>query len=271
MEKTRAAVLQALGKLLKPLVRLLLRNGIAYGEFADMAKQAYIEVANADFAVPGRKQSQSRIAVITGIHRHEVAKFLKRDADTDTESHIGRHNRAARVIFGWQNDPAFSELGKARQLTLDEFSTLVVRHGADVTTRTILDELTRVGAARTTDEGNIELLVEAFAPQDSIQDLIYIFGDCSTDLLETLDHNLSCDADDRRLQMSVVYNNLPDDVLRNLELVSRDRAMEFLTDLNKFYATQDRDTNPSVEGEGRNRAGLGLFYFQSPSRGENQS
>ena len=266
MEKTRAAVVQALNKLLKPLVRLLLRNGIAYGEFSDMAKQAYIEVANADFAVPGRKQSQSRIAVITGIHRHEVAKYLKQHAAE--EPHIGRHNRAARVIFGWQSDIAFSESGKARALSMDDFSVLVTRHGADVTTRTILDELERVGAVRRTKEGLVELMVQAFAPQDSIEDLIYIFGDCSADLLETLDHNLSCETDQRRLQMSVVYNNLPDTVLRNLELVSRDRAMEFLTDLNQFFATQDRDTNPSIEGQGRNRAGVGLYYFQSSSQKE---
>lgn len=266
MEKTRAAVVQALNKLLKPLVRLLLRNGIAYGEFSDMAKQAYIEVANADFTVPGRKQSQTRIAVITGIHRHEVAKYLKHEVAE--EPHIGRHNRAARVIFGWQSDDSFSESGKARVLSMDEFSVLVSRHGADVTMRTIFDELERVGAVQRTEEGMVELMVEAFAPQDSIEDLIYIFGDCSADLLETLDHNLSCETENRRLQMSVVYNNLPDSVLRNLELVSRDRAMEFLKELNQFFSTQDRDTNPSIEGEGRNRAGVGLYYFQGSSQKE---
>jgi hypothetical protein len=270
MEKTRQALVLALKKLLKPLVRLLLRNGIAYGEFADLAKQAYIEVANQDFRVPGRKQSLSRVAVITGIHRHEVGKHLKRE--TQAPSYTARHNRAARVISGWQSDPDFSDAGKARVLSIeDEFAVMVARHGADVTMRAVLDELERVGAVRRPEEGKVELLVEAFAPQDSIEDLIYIFGDCSADLLETLDHNLSCDTQDRRLQMSVVYNNLPDDVLANLELVSRERAMAFLTEIDKFFATQDRDSNPAVQGDGRNRAGIGLYYFQTPGDSEQRA
>ncbi|OED39302.1 hypothetical protein AB833_17130 [Chromatiales bacterium (ex Bugula neritina AB1)] len=260
MENKQSAITAALSKLLKPLARLLLRNGIAYADFAAMAKRAYVEAANEDFAVPGRKQSASRVSLLTGVHRHEVSKILKNPIEQVPM--VGHRNRAARIISAWQNDDQFSDAGVARTLTIDgSFAALVAKHGADITSRAVLDELLRVGTVKCTDN-EVVLLVEAFTPLGSMDDLLYILGDCTADLLETLDHNLSCEEHERRLQLSVVYNNLPDEVLPNLELVSRDRAMVFMKELNEFFATQDRDTNPGSKGKGRNRAGIGLYFFK---------
>ena len=262
MENKQSALTVALSKLLKPLARLLLRNGIAYAEFASLAKRAYVEVANEDFAVPGRKQSASRVSVLTGVHRHEVAKILKSPVESGPE--IGHRNRAARIIGAWQSDEKFSDNGKAKTLIIDSsFADLVGTHGGDVTPRAVLDELLRVGAVEKTDN-EVTLLVEAFTPLGSAEDLQYILGDCTADLLETLDHNLSSDAHERRLQLSVVYNNLPDDVLENIELVTSEKSMKFMHELNDFFATQDRDSNPALKGNGRNRAGLGLYFFKQP-------
>lgn len=255
------AINKAIGKLLKPLVRLLLRNGVTYIEFSELAKQTYVDIANEDFAVPGRKQSQTRVSVLTGIHRHEVAKLLKRDKSE--VPHSDRHHRAARIISAWMTDPKFNDAGVARELTVDnEFADLVSEYGADVTTRSVLDELERVGAVTRVGKESVKLLVSAFTPQDSDEDLILILGDSVADLLSTLDHNLTAPKSAGRLHMNVVYSNLPNEVLKNLELVSRDRAMSFLTELNQFFATQDRDSNASLEGTGRNRAGIGLYYFE---------
>ncbi|MGD8262400.1 MAG: DUF6502 family protein, partial [Desulfobacterales bacterium] len=54
-------------KLLRPLIRILLRNGVSYGTFSDLAKWIYIDVASKEFGIKGRKQSTSRVAVITGL------------------------------------------------------------------------------------------------------------------------------------------------------------------------------------------------------------
>lgn len=262
MEKKHTAITAALSRLLKPLARLLLRNGIAYADFALMAKRAYVEVAREDFAVPGRKQSASRVSVLTGIHRHEVSRVLKQPLQAAPM--VGHRNRAAQIIGAWQYDEAFSTDGVARELSIEsDFAALVAKYGGDVTARAVLDELQRVGAVQC--EGDqVSLLVKAFTPLGSMDDLMYILGDCTADLLETLDHNLSCEEHQRRLQLSVVYNNLPDEVLPNLELVCSERAMVFMKELNEFFATQDRDSNPGSKGSGRNRAGLGLYFFKQP-------
>jgi len=172
------------------------------------------------------------------------------------------HHRAARVINGWLTDPSFSDDGVAKTLDITtEFKALVSKFSGDITPRPILDELLRVGAIKKISDKTVELLVPAYVPHKSDEDMIRIFGDSAADLIATLDHNLKSEPDVRRLQLSVVHNNLPDDVLSDVELISRDKSLVFLQDVNRFFETQDRDSNPNVQGRGRNRAGIGLYFF----------
>jgi len=45
----KQGLLAAYRRLMRPLVRILIRNGVAYGEFAEIAKEVYIDVAAGDF------------------------------------------------------------------------------------------------------------------------------------------------------------------------------------------------------------------------------
>jgi len=66
----------AILKLLRPLVRILLRNGISYHVFSDLVRWVYVDVAFKSFDIPGRKQTSSRVSVITGLSRKEVQQTL---------------------------------------------------------------------------------------------------------------------------------------------------------------------------------------------------
>lgn len=46
----------AILRLLKPLVRVLLRQGISFGAFSDLAKKVYVEVAENNFSVDGKNR-----------------------------------------------------------------------------------------------------------------------------------------------------------------------------------------------------------------------
>jgi len=242
-------------------VRVLLRHGVACEDFVEVIRRCFVSVAEQEFPPQGRKQSLTNIAVITGIHRHEVKKLME-SAKQETIS-APQHHRAARVINGWLNDEEFSQDGVANTLDIGtEFKQLVGKYSGDITPRPILDELLRVGAVEKPTADTLRLIVPAYIPHNSDEDLIQIFGDSVADLISTLDYNLASEPDVRRLQISVVYNNLPDEALSNIELVSRDKSLEFLQHINQFFETQDRDSNPNVKGSGRNRAGLGLYFFQ---------
>lgn len=94
------AILSAVRRILMSLMRILLRNGIPFSAFADIAKKAYVNVAMEDFKIHGRKQSISRISILTGLHRKEVKAIQQAVIAGDDSSPDDKGNRAARVISG---------------------------------------------------------------------------------------------------------------------------------------------------------------------------
>ena len=65
MEKSPQGVLTAaFARILRPLVRILLKNGISYRTFADIAKSQFVEMAQKEFAIEidrnitGERESQ---------------------------------------------------------------------------------------------------------------------------------------------------------------------------------------------------------------------
>ena len=269
MSKTLVQALSAATlRILRPLVRVLLRNGISYGTFADLAKWVYVDVATRDFAIPGRKQSVSRVSVLTGLSRKEVSRVqeLARPDDTAEEE---RYNRAARVIGGWLLDAAYqTKEAQPRDLVFEDgeasFTTLVKKYSGDVPARAILDELLRVGNVKRQENGTLRLLSHAYIPQASEVDKLYILGADTSALISTIDHNLDPEVERKYFQRKVRYDNLPDEVLPDFRALSAEKAQQLLEEFNAWLAKRDRDINPSIDGTGRNMAGIGIYYFENP-------
>jgi len=221
---------KAVTQVLSPLVRLLLRHGVSHAEFANWAKQAYINEAVEHFGIDGKLPSVSRVAIVTGINRKEVKRI--RELATEVNTGVSKHNRAVRVVTGWLQDEAFqTSSGQPRVLTYgepeDSFNQLVKRFGGDVPARALLDELVRVGTVEHTN-GKVALVQQGYVPHQSENALLEIFSTSASDLLNTLDHNLNqVGSNNRRLQMSVAYDNVTD-----------------------------------AGGEGRHRVGLGVYWIE---------
>ena len=95
-----------LRKILMALIRTLLRNGMAYGEFDQIARKCYVDVAYRDFTPPGKKQTVSNVAILTGLNRKEVKKLAELDLE-QLGTDLRQYNRVVRVLGGWINDPRF--------------------------------------------------------------------------------------------------------------------------------------------------------------------
>jgi hypothetical protein len=265
-DESRKTLSAAILKLLRPLVRLMLRNGLTYGDFADLSKWVFMDVAAQEFSIPGRKQSISRVSVITGLTRKEVSR-LQKITTPDDSAIAHQYNRAARVISGWLRDKAFHDnQGQPADLHFDtgkhNFSELVRRHSGDVPPRAILDELLRVGTVATNEDGRIHLLTDGFVPRTGEKDKLHILGTDVQFLLSTIDYNLQQKTQTPRFQRKVAYNNLPVEALPAFRELSAERAQALLIELDRYLSKHDRDLNPQVKGTGRKEAGLGIYYFE---------
>jgi hypothetical protein len=261
----------AVVKLLRPLVRVLLRNGIPYNAFADLARRVYVDVAQAEFRIPGRKQTDSRIAVITGLSRKEVNR-VKGLPPLDDAGAAERYNRAARVIGGWVRDRRFAGAeGAPAALPIEgegaTLSWLVRRYSGDVPVRAVLDELDRVGAVERLEDGRVRLVDRSYVPSKGEVEKIGILGTDVGELIATIDHNLRDAGPQPFYQRKVAYDNLPDEAMAELRRMVRLRAQELLESLDREISRHDRDVNPDVEGTGRRYAGVGIFYFEDEGTG----
>ncbi len=269
MNETEIKVLSAaVLRILKPLVRILLRHGISFNTFADLAKRAYIDIATKEFGIEGRKQTTSRVAILTGLTRKEVKRISQLKYPED-QPIAERYNRAARVIAAWQREAKFLEAdGQPKALPLMgegiTFTDLVRRFSGDVPARAIKDELQRVGAIEELQDGRLRLLARAYIPQKSEKYKIHILGTDVGLLISTIDHNLQAEFPESLFQRKVAYDNLSQEILPQFRRLAAKKGQELLEKLDKWLAEHDRDTNPRIKGTGRNRAGLGVYYFEEP-------
>jgi hypothetical protein len=273
-ETHQKPLVAAVLKLLRPLARILLRNGVSFSTFSDLAKWIYVDVAAREFGIEGRKQSTSRVSVITGLSRREVMRVRKLPRPDVTAS-TERHNRAARVIAAWRRESDFLDAeGKPALLPMEgrgaTFSELVKRFSGNVPPRAILDELIHVGAVERRKDGKIALITRAYIPRNIDAHKLNILGTDVQHLVSTIDHNLKSETTEPLFQRKVSYDNLPDDVLPAFRKLFTKRAQAMLESADRWLAQRDRDVTPTVKGRGSNRAGFGIFFFEE-SNSEKES
>jgi hypothetical protein len=264
----RGALKAALYAVLSALARICVRNGFPFEAFTELAKHAFVDVAKREFTIAGRKQSASRVSLLTGLHRKEVGRMLT--SEQPHEVAADKIAYSAAVIAGWRRDKRFlDKRGNPAALPFDDaaasFAELVRRYGGgDVPPRAVLDELVRVGAVATRRDGRIKLAATAYVPAMTSAEGMSFLGSDVSDLIRTIDHNLSETTGRGYFQRKVAYDNLPQEALDEiLDRVERD-GQSVLEKLDRVMARRDRDANPKAGGSGRHRAMVGIYCFVEP-------
>jgi hypothetical protein len=261
------AFTSALYRVFRALARTALRRGLPYDAVAEVAQRAFVDVAQGEFTIPGRKQSASRVSVLTGIHRKEVRRVLASPPEEERDASQWV-TCAAAVVAGWRRDARFSDrkgLPVALPFEGDSpsFAELVRRYGiGDAPARAVLDELERVGAVERTKDRRIKLIATAYVPEVASPTALAILGTDVADLIATIDHNLSSETGKGYFQRKVAYDNLPEEALVAIRARVEKEALGVLEKLDRTISRQDRDSNPKVTGTGRKRAMVGIYYYE---------
>jgi len=262
MSKQQQKILfAAVRKLMRPLVRILLRNGVAYGALADAIRKCYVDVAFEDFSPQGKKQTVSRVSALTGLTRKEVKRLHELD-DTDYEASQERYNRALRVISGWMNDRRFLDAkGKPVVLPLEgakqSFELLVRGYSGDIPTKAMLAMLEEAGSVKS-GQGKVRLIRHAYVPGRDDKDKIRILGTDVCELISTIDHNLTADPDNLLFQRKVSYGDINPDSLPGLKKLSFKKAQSLLEQLDREYAKHEQTDND----DGGVSISLGIYYHE---------
>jgi len=271
MSSLKPQLTKACIQILRPLIRILLRNNISHSEFVEIAKRAYIDVASQDFCIPGKPKTVSHAAVVTGLSRKEVLRIQKLSED-DPEVSSNYINRASRVISGWLHDTEFQDNnGEPKALPLkgeiSSFEALVKRYSGDITWGAVFNELERIEGISKNESDEVVLIQKGYIPNKNDIEKCEIFGECGTDFLETFAHNLEISQAMPRFQRSVAYNYIPENLIKEFENLSAKKSEKLLIELNKWLAQNNLPPKNQNKAIKYYRIGLGVYYFRNDAGG----
>lgn len=262
-------LVHAAAEMLRPLVKRLLVANVPFGRLEARLRELFVEIAEREFALEHRPQTDSRVALLTGINRKEVHRI--RSGDDATRPPPGRfgRNHAASLVSRWLTDPrACDASGKPLPLPYraargPSFVRLAREVAADLPPRAILDELLRSGAARVEEDDRVALQSDAYVPVHGAAEKLHMLAEDPAQLVETMLHNV-LDADDEALlQRKVFYDNLGADGAVRARAEVRRAGEKFLRTMNRLLARYDRDRNPKAPGGARRGAGIGVYFFET--------
>jgi len=263
----KSAVMRAVLRLLDPLARLLLEAGVGVGEFHQLAKTAYARAARD--AAPEARPNISRIAVLTGIPRGEVADILRRTDENPPEPERGIQ-RAERVLQGWWKDADYcDDNGDPLKLPLRgtrrSFATLVKRYAGDPRVATVLQELLRVKAVHRLPDGRLEVLSRTFATARWDNVGIEMVGEQVRDLIDTLVYNLQHPSRPRYARF--VQNSQLDPGYVPLLLRDITQQVDVMADhLDDVLNAPQRTLRPTREPQDSHRISVGVFVIDESTR-----
>lgn len=196
MSIVKTTVLSACRQMLTPIIGILLRNGITYKELAQLCKQLYVDIATKEFGIRGRETNQSRVAIMTGIERKEVAR-IKSLLKENSESEIAQvgQDRMTRVLTAWHSSPQYIDANHhPLQLPIDgpapSFQSLIDDFAGDMPASTLLKEFKRCGVIEATDDNRLRVLKRFYIPSQSDPAALLRAGSVLFDVANTLEHNL---------------------------------------------------------------------------------
>jgi Family of unknown function (DUF6502) len=251
-----------LARLLRPLVRLLVARGITFPALTDLLRELYVNVAEYDFALSGKDQTDSRVSLLTGIHRKEVRRL--RGAGAPVSAVPAVVSRTSRIIARWIADPAFTDpqghplpLPRNAEDNAPSFETLVSGVTRDLRPRAVLDEWLDRGLAFTDAEDRIVLAEAAYVPRGDGAEgpQLYYFGRNLHDHIAAAVANIIVDTP-RFLERAVHYDGLSKELAVKLEARAREIAMEALQQANR-EAHAACQTDPG----GDHRWNFGLYVY----------
>lgn len=252
--------------LLRPLVRVLIRHGITLGYLSALLKQVYVDVAR-DFRVSGKRLTDSRISLITGVHRKDVKRLREEARPMPVAS---KHaSIGAQVVARWTGDPEFLDSdGNPKDLERHaegSFDALVERVNTDMRPRTLLDEWLRSDMVSLDSAGRVHLNTEAFVPSRDYDDLAYYFGRNLHDHIAAADHNLE-GLEPPLLERSTHYSGLTPEAVSKLEKLSRSIGMDTLMRINREamkHVKTGKDQSGATE-----RFTFGVYFFRDEDQVE---
>ena len=261
-------LLQALRTMLKPLVKLFISQGVTHAEFAEAAKEVYVEIALRDFETDERI-NKSRVAILTGLTRKEVKNVIDRALESGQQEKM--YSRPERVLAGWYSDPNYTgpygiplELPyEASEGDQQSFVGLVKTYSGDMAPRQMLNELLRSGSVVEIDK-RYKAVSRTYEPAALSPELIERLGEIGQRFFSTAAMNIEKKGQGSGYFDRLVYadEGCSENVIGMFDEYIKVRGQEFLEELDVWFSTNEKYNKPKEFKKG---TGLYMVHYVEAS------
>ncbi len=264
-------LLAAFRYLLRPLVRIAIKNGISFPEFTEVLEDAFVHVASRQLVNSGREATPDAIAVMTDVSAVDVRRLRESSDDAKATGAEEKLNAVARVLVGWHTDRDYigpyglvrdlqfeGAIGQTKKKGAVGFIELAQRYCAGYPPKVLLDELVRTGCVQDLGNGYFRALTRSYVPEQLSAESIRRFAHVVHNVTETLELNLRTNVDDgRRIERTVFADfGLPRSELESFDRYVRERGQIFADDIDNWLSGRSIQGQTDVV-----QTGIGFYHY----------
>lgn len=265
LETSLEVSFRALSRIFRPLVKYMIVQGITFPAVSQLLKSLYVDVANRDFPLQDRRATDSRVSMLTGIHRGEV-KRLTEQGITAIEEAPAAVSLGAQVVAQWISNPAYLDpngnpIPLARHASDGgelSFESLVGTIRRDIRSRPMLDEWLRLGVVHLDEQDRVCLKTKAFVPQKGHTEKAFYFAQNLHDHASVSVENMLGEQVSQ-LERSVYYHSLTGASIETLRKLATELGMQAIQDVNRLALELSRLDAGRLDAN--QRMNFGLFFF----------
>ena len=263
-------LLAAFRHLLRPLIRIAIRNGVMVSEFIEVVQDAYVNVAASELRAAQSPVSPDAIFVMTEVESSKAAEILDSPPGIKLEEADQRINAAARVLVGWHTDReyigpyglvrdlAFGRTGSPSKKEVTGFIDLAEHYCPGISPKIVLDELVRTGCVQALGNGYYRAVTRSYVPEQLSAESLRRFAQVIHNVIETLEVNLRREVRGTgRIERTVFADfGLPRSDLNAFDRYVRERGQLFADDIDNWLADRSLEGVSDVV-----QTGIGFYHY----------
>jgi hypothetical protein len=247
-----------------------MRHGVTVNEFAELSKDAYVEVARADYGIEGRPTNNARVAMLTGLSRREVAKVRDRLLEGELLAPDSQGNRISQILTGWHVDSEFTdENGQPKVLAATgptgSLSSLLRRYAGDLPHGAIRKEMQQRALIKEQKDGGFRVLERDYVFSNLDPEIVNRMGVALHDHAATLEHNLN----EERLaapRFEAIADNasIKPSTYKAFHKLVEERGLSFLEEMDGWLSENEIESSTDTTSQ-TVRLGVGVYLIYDES------
>jgi hypothetical protein len=261
----KEATIAALKRVVGPLVDLMFDTGVTVHEFGHLVRESAVRAAATRISRESGRDSKSRVAIVTGLPRSEVARILK-SGDASPNKRVGEHP-SRRILAAWYANPRFLAangdpavlpiFGKRRS-----FEQLVTMCSPGIPVRAMLDELTQIDAIERLSDQRVKAKSRIPILTGLTASAIAVVGERTGDLLETLTSNLRRKSNPL-FEGTALVDEIDFDMVTLARREIEEQGANFINSANSLLnRSRARPSRSNAKASMKCRLGVTVYYFQ---------